>query len=514
MNRLSIAALTVLFVVGIAGSSGAETWLVTKDGLGDFEEIQMAIDAASPGDEVLVGPGTYADLHPDSQGIPTIVELKSGVVVRTIEGPEETVLDATAEGERRCVSAYGVDAGAVLEGFTVTGGDAPIAGGIYLFNSEARIVRNRVIANDSGAGAGIVCDGATTPVIEENEVIDNFACCGEGGGILCTGGSNAHVLRNEVRENEGFGGGGIALSQSGEPQVIENLVIHNTGLAGGGIATIASGGLIEGNRVLENESQQGGGVAAWSGGGATFTHNIVARNTAQGDGGGYHISADSPILRNETIVANRSFLGAGIFSGNNSSAQIDRCIIAFGEFGEGIWVDDPGSVPEVVCVDVFGNDLGGYGGFIGDLTGVDHNVAVDPLFCDLVGGDYHIAAGSQLRAFAAQNGVPCGIRGALLDKCQYEGTTEPFVIMESRRTARPNPSRGDVWISRSEGVGVPESIEIFDAAGRRVRKLQAGPGMTELRWDGRNEEGRKVPSGVYFIVGVDGRISNRIIVNR
>lgn len=49
----------------------------------------------------------------------------------------------------------------------------------------------------------------------------------------------------------------------------------------------------------------------------------------------------------------------------------------------------------------------------------------------------------------------------------------------------------------------PETVrlEIFDAAGRRVRRLLGGPvpvGPHEIVWDGRDDSGRPVDSGIYF----------------
>ena len=484
-----------------ASAALGATWTVEQDGSGDFETIQEAVEAASPGDLVLVGPGTYRDLHLDSRGERTIVELKSGVEIRSASGPDATTLDAAAEGERRAVSAYRVDAGAVLSGFTIRGGDALLGGGIYLYESDARILENRVRDNLAGAGAGIVSDGFSFPRIEANEVIDNVACCGEGGGILCTGGSYAEVIGNIVRGNEGFGGGGIGISQAGEPLVAENLVAGNVGLAGGGIAVIASRARVERNRVLDNDAQQGGGIVSWSGGGSTFTRNVVARNRAVGDGGGYHISADSPQLLHETIVGNSSFLGSGIFSWNHSAARIEGCIVAFNLDGEGIYADDPGSVPTVRCCDVFGHGLGDYGGFLDDLTGTGFNLSIDPLFCDREAGDYRLAAGSPLRLLVDASGAGCGVRGALEEPC-----VEPALFGAGEDTADaagwiafPNPSAGTVRLLRTgpPGTETPTRIDVVDVAGRRVRSLRSSAGPPA--WDATDERGRPVPNGFYYL---------------
>jgi hypothetical protein len=48
---------------------------------------------------------------------------------------------------------------------------------------------------------------------------------------------------------------------------------------------------------------------------------------------------------------------------------------------------------------------------------------------------------------------------------------------------------------------LPVVLSIFDARGRRVRELvrqQQSPGLHRAMWDGRNEQGAMVPSGVYL----------------
>jgi len=50
-------------------------------------------------------------------------------------------------------------------------------------------------------------------------------------------------------------------------------------------------------------------------------------------------------------------------------------------------------------------------------------------------------------------------------------------------------------------LGAPLSVEVFDAAGRLVRRLHAGAlerTRLELQWDGCNERGVALPTGVYF----------------
>ena len=57
------------------------------------------------------------------------------------------------------------------------------------------------------------------------------------------------------------------------------------------------------------------------------------------------------------------------------------------------------------------------------------------------------------------------------------------------------------------GEAGPVRVEVFDAAGRRVRTLHAGElaaGSHEFVWDGKSEQGSAVASGVYLARLSDG----------
>lgn len=76
--------------------------------------------------------------------------------------------------------------------------------------------------------------------------------------------------------------------------------------------------------------------------------------------------------------------------------------------------------------------------------------------------------------------------------------------------AYPNPFRSNTAIPFSAPAdGLAESIEIYDVAGRLVRRLCLPGGTTEgeMVWDGRDACGEEVPSSVYF-VRLDGRTSS------
>jgi hypothetical protein len=72
----------------------------------------------------------------------------------------------------------------------------------------------------------------------------------------------------------------------------------------------------------------------------------------------------------------------------------------------------------------------------------------------------------------------------------------------------PQPSRGVQTMQLVVPSGRPVEVQVFDAAGRRVRNLgsfrAAGATPLEVRWDGRDDEGRRVAAGVYFVRGRGG----------
>ena len=66
---------------------------------------------------------------------------------------------------------------------------------------------------------------------------------------------------------------------------------------------------------------------------------------------------------------------------------------------------------------------------------------------------------------------------------------------------RPNPFAGSATLSFSMERGGPARLAVFDASGRMVRQLVNGPiaaGTHTMVWDGRDDRGVTVPSGIYF----------------
>ena len=68
-------------------------------------------------------------------------------------------------------------------------------------------------------------------------------------------------------------------------------------------------------------------------------------------------------------------------------------------------------------------------------------------------------------------------------------------------SAAPSPAAGDVMLSFYLPEKTETAIFIYDAQGRKVREWVGGPkraGQYRILWEGRDQSGHRVPSGVYF----------------
>jgi hypothetical protein len=68
--------------------------------------------------------------------------------------------------------------------------------------------------------------------------------------------------------------------------------------------------------------------------------------------------------------------------------------------------------------------------------------------------------------------------------------------------AGPNPFRDATALSLALAQSGPVEVVIYSVTGQRVRTLLSGmqePGEYRLPWDGRDENGRYVAAGVYYV---------------
>jgi hypothetical protein len=85
----------------------------------------------------------------------------------------------------------------------------------------------------------------------------------------------------------------------------------------------------------------------------------------------------------------------------------------------------------------------------------------------------------------------------------------------------PNPLRAGGVLTFRAGAGGAIRVRLFDARGRLVRALTSGASAgggayAEIPFDGRDEQGRSLPSGIYFyrVDSGTGEAAGRLVVVR
>ena len=214
MKRLILLLPAVLLVVCVSVVQ-ADTIHVPAD----YELIQVAIYFSEDGDTVLVADGIYRGEYNRD-----IDFIGKAIVVMSENGPLNCVIDCEGIG-RGFVIYNGEDSNSVIQGFTITNGNASIGGGIYCdYHSSSTIIVNTIFGNEVNPpwGGGIFCSQSSSPTITGNTISGNSATWG--GGIYCSS-SSPTIENNTITLNNAYQGGGIYCNNSSP--TITNTILWN-----------------------------------------------------------------------------------------------------------------------------------------------------------------------------------------------------------------------------------------------------------------------------------------------
>ena len=293
--------------------------------------IQDALDAAGPGDEVVVTNGVYATGGRALVGTMTNrAVVTRALTLRSVNGPEFTIIQGyqvpgttNGIGAIRCVWLTN---GAVLSGFTLTNGATQITptpgppqarlagGGVWCASTNTLITNCTLIGNSARSYGG----GAFQGTLNNCTLAGNSA--GSGGGAYSNTLNNCTLAGNTA----GSGGGaylgtlndctltGNSASSSGGgaySNTLNNctLTTNSAGSYGGG----AYGGMLNNCTLTGNSATatlDSGGGAVYKG---TLNNCTLTGNSAGTYGGG----AYETTLDNCTLAANSASTGGGAYRG-------------------------------------------------------------------------------------------------------------------------------------------------------------------------------------------------------
>jgi len=484
----AIAAGGTIYVDADASTGGDGTTWGTA-----YKYLQDALyKPPSGGDEIWVAAGTYRPddddaHHPGGTGNRyATFQLKNGVAIyggfagygepdpyqRNIQ-LYETILSGDLNGDDvgftnngensyHVVTGSGTDATAILDGFTITAGNADGSypdydgGGMYndqgsptisnctfsgnsavsdgggmnnITNSYPSVSNCTFSGNSAYWGGGMDNGGGSSPTVTNCSFSDNSA--GDiGGGMFNSDNSNPTVTNCTFSGNSCNWDGGGMHNYNASPTVTNCAFTSNDARYGGGgmynydnssptvtnctfsgNQSAASAGMGNGensNPTVVNctftgnlAGADGGGMENWGNSNSTVTNCTFSGNSADGSGGGMCNDESNPTVTNCTFAENSAgSSGGGMRNTNNSSPPaVTNCILWGNTAPNGAQIYNAVSSVSVSYSDV----QGGWSG-----TG---NIDEDPLFVDANNPDpslrdYHLWPGSPCIDTGNNNSLP------------------------------------------------------------------------------------------------------------
>ena len=351
-----------------AEATGDNTGLSWEDALTD---LQDALASAVHGVAIWVAAGTYKPSFESSPDDPrsATFQLKNGVVL--YGGFDPTVGDTGWEdrdwvnnvtvlsGDIGAVGDTGdnsyhvfyhpeelaLDDSAVLDGFTVSGGNGSDGGGMYNASSSPTLVNCTFSGNSASLGAGMLNAGSSPTVIN------------------CTFAGNSAINGGGMRNN------------SSSPLISNCIFLGNSANIGGGMYNESSSPVVTSGTFLGNSAVSGGAMFNDSSS-PVLTNCTFSGNLADWDGGGLFNIGSSLAVTNCTFSGNSADNGGAIHNAD-SSLTVTNSVL---------WGDSPDEIVGMPASVTYSDIQGGYEG-IG-------NINLDPLFVDPASGDYHLGLGS------------------------------------------------------------------------------------------------------------------------
>lgn len=277
----TVSVTSTAYDANLTDNSASAT---TTVGLGTAS-IQALIDAASPGDTVLVGPGLYYG------GLDFNFK---NITLQSTDGPSTTIIHGNGGQAVRMGPA------GAIKGFTLTGSSSMSGAAIQVFGSGSLISGNVFDGNVSpigGFGAAIAGNATTSVTIDRNRFRNNTCDDQYIAGVIVFLNDSSATITNNVFDNNPCRAINLVI-QNSPLQVIDNTFVGNRTAIG--IYMTTSGAVFRNNIIVDN----GTGVLV------QFPNAV------------------DPILANNLVFANTAdYTGLANATGANGNISVDPLFV-------------------------------------------------------------------------------------------------------------------------------------------------------------------------------------------
>ena len=324
-----------------------DRWLAVPNGSGDREAAFSLINGVI----IKGGFAGFAEPDPNARDVEKYISILSG----DLNGDDSLDFADNNENSYHVVNGSETDSNAVLDGFTITAGNADgisphsLGGGMYTSLGSPAVSNCTFSKNFASAMGGGMFNYESCPTITNCTFSENRSD-DDGGGIRNYTNSHAIITNCDFIANSAFEeGGGLNNRKNSNAIVTGCKFINNTAGSGGGMENHVGKAMATGEPIISN---------------CTFIGNVA------NEGGGMRNNDASPIITNCTFVGNT---GSGMNNRKNNPT-VTNCIF---------WANTGGSF------DGSGNPTVTYSNAEGGFPGTG-NIDTDPLFADAANGYYHL----------------------------------------------------------------------------------------------------------------------------
>ena len=313
----------------------------------------------------------------------------------TVSDPCQLLTEPTrAENSYHVLTGSGTDSNAILDGFTITAGNAgedswPNSDGAGMFNefdSSLRLINCSFFKNSAMQSGGGMKNDNSSPVLTDCTFSNNSA--GWGGGM--NNGSSSPELTNCIFTNNtaNSDGGGIDNYNNSDPNITNCTFNGNSAGANGGAilnyeanptltmcsfngnTAVYTGGAIHDNNsnttitacnFTGNSAGTGGGIFNFVRSNSVIEDCNFISNAATDNGGGIYNDNSNPVVTNCTFSSNSASYGGGM-NNYQSSPSLNSCSFTSNTAQSGGGIGNFENCSPTITDCTFNNNSAAYGG--------------------------------------------------------------------------------------------------------------------------------------------------------